>query len=268
MTNSILTYKSGLGGEGGRTLLTPAQSPEIVLYNTNEQLASFLSPRGATSNQKPQLNSYTALDLGLSDVDGDGIISARDISRTIQIARASAVQEANQDLAERIQMVQSYYNHERFEESYRHLMQKQREFSETLMWDRDPEKRHMPISPRLTNFPKVLSPDRDRRFRSSVLREKRITFGPSKPTSSMSSSSRNTPRKRHVVARGSGAYTATAKDLKGNTAGSKKRKALSAKRMLKHYMQSVEHVPLSVSQVSSTGFSVIKESRRLGKPGR
>jgi hypothetical protein len=257
VTNSILSYGGGSG-----SLLTPAQSPGNPSNSTSEHFASFLSPRGATSNQKPKLNAYTVVDLGLSDVDGDGIISARDVSRTIQLARAIEVQEANEDLAQRIQMVQSHYNHERFEESYQHLMQEQQAFSETLMWDRDPEKRHMPISPRLTNFPKMLSPDRDKGRRAGVLPEKRITFGPSKPTSSRSSLSRNTPRKRHVVARGSGAYTATAKDLKGNTSGAKQRKALSAKRMLQHYMRSVEHVPLSVNQVSSAGFSVIKEPRR------
>ena len=158
------TVTSSILSQTNASLVTPLQSREhrsdsADERKTEEHFSSFLSPRGSTSNRKPKLHNFTALDLGLSDVDGDGIISARDVSRTIQNARDEAVKTANMALAQRLEVVQSHYNHKRFEESYQQLIHAQRQFSETLMWDRDPRKRHMPISPRLTHFPKILSPD-------------------------------------------------------------------------------------------------------------
>ena len=110
----------------------------------------------------------------------------------------------------------------------------------------------------MTNFPKILSPKKGK-LRALRNRLDTSNYTPTKPTK-LRGLSNTTPRKRHVVARGSGAYIATAKELKGNTTGTQKQKALSAKRMLQHYMRSVEHVPISVQQVGDC-FRVIKEPR-------
>jgi hypothetical protein len=165
----------------------------------------------------------------VSEFEIEAGLTLRDIARQMEAARDIEVEAANLQLQYQIRNCHPHYNHDKFEDSYQYLIKQQVEFKESLVWDKDPEKKHMPVSPRITSFYNPRISD------SRRIPHKPISFGSHGGRGGGEENGRRkTPNSAHRTLKKGAAYARTR---------TKKKKNLSAKAMLDSFVKNRASIP-------------------------
>ena len=197
------------------------RSPTLT---STRPVPAFLSPRNNPLHQKPQLpeygKEYEMLQEKESEFEIEAGLTLRDIARQMESQREIEIESQNLRLQYQIRNCPPHYNHQKFEESYKDLMKHQKDFKATLKWDKDPEKKTCPVSPRITSF-----------YNPSVKDSRKV---PSKPSFGHEKNTIKTPNSAHRKLKRGEAY---------KTKRKKKVKKLSAKAMLESFIKSRASIP-------------------------
>ena len=214
--NNVADQKEDTNTNSNDLLSTPSR------IQSTRPIPAFLSPRGNPACQKPNLPEYgKEFEMLQDEVDFHEIeagLTLREIAKQMEQKREIEIEASNLKLQYVIRNCPPHYDHLKFEESYKNLIQQQIDFKKTLLWDKDPEKRSMPVSPRITSY-----------YNPRVKDSRKI---PQKPTDF--GDTRNTPNSAHRKITRGAAYKATRK---------KKKKRLSAKAMLDAFVKSRAAIP-------------------------
>ena len=202
----------------------PTQCPTTPQqYKSTKPVPAFLSPRDAT-HVHPDLPKYGVehdiMNQEISEHEIEAGLTLRDIARQMEAERSIEVEIQNLQLQHQIRNCPPHYDSKKFEESYKLLMREQAVFKESLCWDKDPENRSMPVSPRITSYYNPRIND------SRKIPQKPVSFG---------SNAATTPNSAHrKLKKRGGAYKYVRK---------KKSKPLSAKTMLDAFVKSRKSIP-------------------------
>ena len=239
-----------------------------ITPNSKSVVPVFLSPRDPT-HLRPDLPRYGVeheiMNQEVSEFEIEAGLTLRDIARQMEAARDIEVEAANLQLQYQIRSCHPHYNHDKFEESYQDLIKQQMEFKKSLVWDKDPEKRHMPVSPRITSF-----------YNPRISDSRRV---PQKPTSfsgggggggggggekgeNSGGGRRVTPNSAHRKLKKGAVYARTR---------AKKKKNLSAKAMLESFVKNRASIPprpitaLHPVRDSNVQLKIVLETRSVSK---
>ena len=234
-----------------------------ITPNSKSVVPVFLSPRDPT-HLRPDLPRYGVeheiMNQEVSEFEIEAGLTLRDIARQMEAARDIEVEAANLQLQYQIRSCHPHYNHDKFEESYQDLIKQQTEFKKSLVWDKDPEKRHMPVSPRITSFYNPRISD------SRRIPQKPISFsgggGGGGEKGENSGGRRKTPNSTHRKLKKGAAYARTR---------TKKKKNLSAKAMLDSFVKNRASIPprpitaLHPVRDSNAQLKIVLETRSVSK---
>ena len=222
---------------------TPRKHSQTTTINSTRTPPAFLSPRDE-KHLHPDLPRYGVehekMNEQISEHEIEAGLTLRDIARQMEAERSIEVEVKNLQLKHSIQHCSPYYNSKKFEQSYQTLIKQQQLFKQSLCWDKDPEKKCMPISPRITSYYNPRISD------SRKIPQKPISFGSTNKTPNAMHRTLKKQSKGGEQTRGKNNGRRTATPTKGEAykyIKKKKKRSLNAKAMLESFVKNRKNIP-------------------------